>query len=666
MEGNVAGKEKEEVKTQDERSNSGCYHTPLLSFFSNRICVCSLAIALLWATSLQTSISLVRLFIVSPPATKVLSSCEYAYEQIDRQRVDYKECAADQTDLCFNLMDERISVEESRVDFIYQQSQEITEALQQLDTNCSSSLSWVHDSFSTWRAGGMDYTIPYYDISSLNGANGSAEVCTTDDLQKVKNYLGDANTVPKSAVYAQSLNFASAAEARVSHLADYISELNEYNAQYLTNKTSHLRIGLERMIQEISMPHISSLNATFLPLQGLLDIFVACMGSGNDSNIRSTSSGSGDSLYSCEDTGNNIDDYSYSSSMSPNNGNKKMCCPYGHSARSLYDAIQREMNVQKLIAQSTLSSFKQEVDDFKSRVQGALARADSFYDSIVGARGIIMWIVNTFQLQNTLCGKSTPDWCTFSKSDWYVYPPTLPSIPTLYNAPGASAIWNTIENVALPHLAVNLSLPSIQALQISKKWESDLRNAISGENMNLNFDLGLGFEDYNPPPYSYSESNNASDEKLAQKSQSSTFLADLEANLNPPPPTSHLNDTSFLNGIRNDASLNSSTLNAGSLQSILISEFQALYLPISFEGVSLEKIKSLFAFLRSLLLLFDFIYRIVHTLRLLDRYWSKSAVDLPVADVRETQKEFQACSIIGYLNQVRDRQTVIHTNIHIM
>jgi len=190
---------------------------------------------------------------------------------------------------------------------------------------------------------------------------------------------------------------------------------------------------------------------------------------------------------------------------------------------------------------STLAS----INAYQAQVASAISKADKFYDSIVSSTGIITWVIKNFNVfNNNLCGKTSPDWCSFSKSSWKVAAPSLPDFPTVISIPDASAIWGSITNTMAPISAdtvigandriVTKQLASSQYLQMSL-----------GNLYNSN--------DYNPPQY-----HNLSSDRSSQMQRTQMLLKNVSSQLN---TNTNTNGNSSVKSSSNDhSSVSSSSL----------------------------------------------------------------------------------------------------------
>jgi hypothetical protein len=175
-------------------------------------------------------------------------------------------------------------------------------------------------------------------------------------------------------VYAASLAYTQSSDSTIERLAEYSFALNTYNAAYLHNKTRQLQNLAQSVVLDVSTPHIHAINVSFAPVGKIVDQLLAC------------------------------------ASLSPNSST----CTYPTSLMQVY-------NIQKGISEIMLVKMRRYMDDviaffdmMAADIDTAIDAANAFYDSVRGPKGIIAWVLANSGLTG-LCGKSTPNFCSFTK-----------------------------------------------------------------------------------------------------------------------------------------------------------------------------------------------------------------------------------------------------------
>eukprot|EP01034_Spumella_vulgaris_P022699 gene22699-28850_t len=455
-----------------------------------------------------------------------------------------------------------------------------------LVTNYSSSLSDSKLALNAWTNSGASYSIPY-----------QAE-CTGSDKDRVTTLIGDTSGSSSASLYSASALYTQLSDNRVAHLADYAVALNDYNAEYLSNKTKSLQRLADSLVVDVSLPHIAALSLSFDPLYDVLDEVVDC--------------------------------------VSLNNGT----CSIGIGARDLFD----EMNVflsQRIVGiTNVFNSIRTDLMDFSVILNVALIAMNQFYDSVAGVQGILAWVVkNTgglFSLSAQLCGRATPNWCDFSPSDWFMIAPDVPDVPLMPSLTDADVIWDAVKEVVVEAKQSIASAADLLEVQLNEMVAA-IETAIAQADFTP--------DDYNPP--AYPAAGNYSTEREQQASSSSEFLAAMQDIINAAQNinTSYFDSTPF----------SSVNISASSLSSSALSSFSTSWSSISFGGINIATLLASISTIQGLLYLFDYMYRVFQSVRLFSKFWSRGVIKTPVIDNRITkdaQKKWTYLSYLGYALQI--------------
>ena len=175
----------------------------------------------------------------------------------------------------------------------------------------------------------------------------------------------------------------------------------------------------------------------------------------------------------------------------------------------------------------------------------AISKADNFYDSIVSTTGIVTWVIKNFDVfNNNLCGKTSPDWCSFSKNSWKVVPPSLPDFPIVVSIPDASAIWGSITNTMAP-ISANTVIDANDRI-VTKQLASSRYLQTSIGNL-------YNSDDYNPPQY-----HNLSSDRSSQIQRTQMLLKNVSSQLNTNTDTN--GNSSVISSSNDHGSVSSSSL----------------------------------------------------------------------------------------------------------
>jgi hypothetical protein len=315
----------------------------------------------LWLTSLQVCAAVVGLNIKVPSFTLVASSCNYAYQKVTEQRDYYAACARRQVERCTEQLDSEYVHQKMTLLSAQQSNQAFARSFDAIVANCSNAVATSKKAINAWSSTGVQYTIPYYPT------------CIGTEKQSVVSSLGDT-TSSRTSVYAASLAYTQSSDSTIERLAEYSFALNTYNAAYLHNKTQQLQDLAQSVVLDVSAPHIQAINVSFAPVGRIVDQILAC------------------------------------ASLAPSNST----CTYPVTLTQVY-------NIQKGISELMLVKLHKYMDEIvaffdmmSADIATAVDAANAFYDSVRGPKGIIAWVTANSGLGN-LCGKSTPNFCSFSK-----------------------------------------------------------------------------------------------------------------------------------------------------------------------------------------------------------------------------------------------------------
>ena len=366
---NCKEEEEEEVTSEEEPYYLLC----------NRLLLCSVAVCLLWATSLQICMGIVGVNINVPLLSSVTESCEFALHKVNQQREQYKQCAEIQLLNCHKQLDRSYTAERSRVDATERQNELFRVQVDHIVANCTTSYQMAIQAINAWTAANPHPTkqelVPYYFSN-----------CSVPHRSQVQSLIGtsSAAVTSKNTVIRQSEQYSKSVDDTVFRLVDYTDSLSAYNNEYIHNKTSRLKLLSEKILLDISAPRIASLGASFDPVRNLLDQLLACA--------------------TLSDTNN----------YNNNNNNNNNQCPYEASFYDVYDKLSSATNARLQGISLVMQDIQETFNEYVEQVEDAIATANAFYDSVQGPQGLVMWVYDNTGITQ-LCGTTTPNFCTFSK-----------------------------------------------------------------------------------------------------------------------------------------------------------------------------------------------------------------------------------------------------------
>lgn len=333
------------------------------SLWLNRLITCTFCIILLWLTSLQMSSLIVGNVVETPTTSEVYDVCRYTWDTGHAMKRSYEKCIERQSVIRFIDLDNADIAERERTIAVNKRNDAYITRYKYLVNNISSVVALQRSILSSWVTGGTSHKIDY------------RETCNGQERARVVSQLND-KTSTNEATITQSSIYTTSTNNRVYRLTSYVDDLNSYNYRYMLNKTEIIRMDLDAAMLEIG-GSIPNLNATLDNILHTIDINNACL---------------------------------------TLEGNRT--CPYGTSFRDVYEQMREEVSTTIDVIKEYIATMEQIIALYEQRVKSAINSANSFYDSIQGARGLVVWLVKTANLFGSaadLCGKSSPDWCDFSK-----------------------------------------------------------------------------------------------------------------------------------------------------------------------------------------------------------------------------------------------------------
>jgi hypothetical protein len=192
------------------------------SYFCNRISFSLFAILFLWLTSLQVSTSIASYFIQVPRWSSVDSSCRSALQvTLDEQQL-YNDCIGHQMKTCNSQFDEFVSIEKSKQENQENVNNNFLKFFQELETNSSTIILKAQNILSSWS---KIHPIKYSSTCANEQFQSSFNLHSTSEYS----LLQDIN------------QYSMTSSNRISSIVTYSIALNDYNEEYLQNKTENLK-----------------------------------------------------------------------------------------------------------------------------------------------------------------------------------------------------------------------------------------------------------------------------------------------------------------------------------------------------------------------------------------------------------------------------------------
>ena len=342
---------------------------------AHRAYLCALSLTLLWTTTLKVAIGIVGIFFNTPPFSAVHSTCEAAYVEVLSQRDKYGDCVERELSVCDQELNEAYESEKQRSNDVLESNAKKLDLIGGQVTACGTTVEATGASLQQWSVAGGSNTISY----------SYGPQCTADQMSLLKARVKDAHEI-KSEGMAGLRQYISDTEDTLNSVAAYSEGLSAYNKQYIQNHTGGLVSSSYRVKLDGDMAVASAISKVKAEMNALVlstEQLIICLGLSN-----STTS------------------------------TERKKCVSGRGVYDIYTEIVSFVELEKRTFLRDIDEYKNVLNDYVGKVEGAIAAADNFYDAINGGRGLMRYLVKDLSLFGSsaeLCGKTTPNWCSFSK-----------------------------------------------------------------------------------------------------------------------------------------------------------------------------------------------------------------------------------------------------------
>lgn len=544
----------------------------------NRLWLCVVCVLLLWMTTLETSIRITKMALVPPELDLVMATCEGQLGRVDEQKRDYVQCVDNQMAVCGQNLEVGVQEELRRAGNASKVNEDTLRQVLETSNGARQYLEQMKISIG-------NYLELHADQNVVLGYNNVSR-CSLSEREVAQGLINDVSdiTVPisESAQY-----FTSQSNQRVDHLATHVTAVNQYNNDYVTNKTGSLHETSVDLVSNVLPPKLYAVNESVQDFKESVDSLILCLSLEEVSSKR------------CEYS----DDH--------------------NSAYDLYVQVENSVNAQVMAMSAVFEDITEDVEDWKGDVSDAIEKAAEFYGAVEGVMNVLQSSYGISQL----CGLSSPDWCDFSVNDFFfdINSMTIPQ-PKLNFMGDSSELWSHLD------VAVQETNNQIDALtsEVSSQLEgtaSEMVTAIS--------EVDFIPSDYNPPEYGYAE--DANDESLNQQQDGITFNANI---------TSILGSMSTnMTGVTINATGNDIQTDAADipLSSIIKSKVSSAWASFSNDELDLTNVIHAATTIEAILVIFDLTYRVFHTFRIVRRHWNGSMVELPVVNMKREDSTWTEC-----------------------
>jgi len=136
-----------------------------------------------------------------------------------------------------------------------------------LPSNCGAALAASQAALGAWLKLPSSVEMPYVANTTQ---------CPAEYRTRVQALLGDSSG-SKTQVMTSSAQYSKESRGTVTRLAEHAVALNNYNAEYLANKTQALRMSALEMVIDVNGLEMGSMNASFGSLRNHVSSLLACV-----------------------------------------------------------------------------------------------------------------------------------------------------------------------------------------------------------------------------------------------------------------------------------------------------------------------------------------------------------------------------------------------------
>jgi hypothetical protein len=252
------------VEAVDNHSSQNMENIDNPRLWFNRLIVCTLAVTMLWTTSLQISTAIATWIVPVPLLSVVVDHCRFAYHETNDHKKKYEQCVNFQVATCKLNLNKASELEISRVSAMETANALFLAQFTSTVGNCSTSVQNAKLITNAWLSGGSLYSIPYLST------------CSVDDRTSMQSLLGD-ESASKSSKLTTVSNYITDSDSRVARMAAYSKDLLQYNEEYLLNKTSSIKFTMLSLTDNISVNQVLQLNQTLQDVQASINELMACI-----------------------------------------------------------------------------------------------------------------------------------------------------------------------------------------------------------------------------------------------------------------------------------------------------------------------------------------------------------------------------------------------------
>ena len=211
------------------------------SVFAYRALICTLAIALLWSTSLSVARSVTQAYVSSPSFDGVVLECQQAYDEVKRQRGAHLQCTRRQLAQCDDSLGAALDAETRRTHTAAAANGALVNAALERQEGCAQRRLQALVSLQQLQAAG---------VALRWRRDWRSESCPSERLERARALVGDMSVATGEAMDVAS-GYAREMSMLHSLSLDRLDARVGYDDRYVREKGDALR-SLPRALDDVS------------------------------------------------------------------------------------------------------------------------------------------------------------------------------------------------------------------------------------------------------------------------------------------------------------------------------------------------------------------------------------------------------------------------------
>ena len=209
----------------------------------NRMKICSLAVCLMWASSLRTAAFISSYAVQVPSLHMVYETCKSSAHILLEEETGFSQCANRQLEQCENELNTAIYIESTRVDELSSRNSDIVFSLREVAMNCTEDGTSLQRSLESWLSVSQE-------IPTRN------DTCSVKDREAMFSTIYDVNSLRSEAVSVFS-NYSQESTMIMGNIVDYAKKRFEYDKNYVRSYVKDFELEFMNYIGKTPLPSFS-------------------------------------------------------------------------------------------------------------------------------------------------------------------------------------------------------------------------------------------------------------------------------------------------------------------------------------------------------------------------------------------------------------------------